>query len=88
MKRGVIVAVLSLACAGAYAQALDPNVTPEFRAWQQRNPWYGADMERTEFARKYMRQLAQERPELQGKALLDEVSRKTRQTFAGKAQKR
>ena len=83
-----MVLLLSLACASALAQPLDGNVTPEFRAWMQRNPWYGTDMERTEFARKTMKQLATERPELQGKALLDEVSRKTRQAFAGKAQKR
>jgi hypothetical protein len=81
-------AVLSLAGACALAQPLDDNVTPEFRAWMQRNPWYGTDMERTEYAREQMKQLLKERPELQGKALLDEVSRRTRQNFAGKAQKR
>jgi hypothetical protein len=90
--RGLVVAALALACASASvsvcAQVLDDNVTPEFRAWQERNPWYGTDTERTEYARNTMKQLLKERPELQGRALLDEVARRTRQAFSGKAQKR
>jgi hypothetical protein len=54
------------------------------------NPWFGADPERTEFARNYARQLQKERPELVGRPLLDAVSKKVAETFgpAGKAQKR
>jgi len=92
MKPAMMIAVLSLACACATvaAQALDDNLTPEFRAWHKANPWYGADRERTEFARNYFKQLVQERPDLSGRPLLDAVSRKVAETFgpAGKTQKK
>ena len=90
--------IAALAFAGAaalmqaqtQAQVLDDNVTPEFRAWLVENPWFGADRERTEFAKNYARQLLKERPELTGRALLDAISAKVERTFgaAAKPQKR
>jgi len=89
-KSSLLLVLLSLVCTVALAQRLDDDLTPEFKRWQVANPWFGADPERTEFARNYARQLQKERPELVGRPLLDAVSKKVAETFgpAGKAQKR
>jgi hypothetical protein len=83
MKLKWLFVALSFACvsAGVQAQLLDDNVTPEFRSWQAANPWYGADPERTKFAREYAKQLVKEKPGLGGRALLDAVSRAVAQKF-------
>ena len=83
MKLKPLLVALSFACAsaGVQAQLLDDNITPEFRSWQAANPWYGADKERTEFARNYAKQLRKEQPNLSGRALLDAVSRAVAKKF-------
>ena len=83
MKLKLLLAVLGFACVSALAQAqaLDDNLTPEFRKWQASNPWYGADPERTKFANDYARQLRKEQPNLTGRALLDAVARAVAKKF-------
>jgi len=53
----------------------------ELKSWRAQNPWYGSDYPRTEFALRYAKQLRKERPDLSGRALLDEVSTKVNETF-------
>lgn len=59
----------------------DYSKTPEFQNWQSANPWYGTDRAKTEFALLYAKQLKQDRPELTGKAFLDAVSDRIKETF-------
>ena len=81
LKMLLLVLGFAGASALAQAQALDDNLTPEFRKWQASNPWYGADTERTRFANDYARQLRKEQPGLTGRALLDAVSRAVAKKF-------
>ena len=53
----------------------------ELKSWKAENPWFGSDYARTQFAVRYARQLQQERPDLVGRPLLDNISAKVRDTF-------
>lgn len=56
----------------------------EIRSWTAQNPWYGSDYSRTAFAVSYAKQLQKERPDLTGRALLDELTNKVNETFGDK----
>jgi small-conductance mechanosensitive channel len=65
--------------------ATDYSKTPEIKSWKADNPWYGTDYAKTSFAMRYAKQLQREQPDLVGRAFLDAVSDKVRDTFgAGK----
>lgn len=59
----------------------DNSTNPEFMNWQSRNPWYGRDRARTEFALLYAKQLRQERPDLIGLPFFDAVATKVEEVF-------
>ena len=58
------------------------EITPEFRAWNAENIWFGADRAKTEFSLLYAKQLRQDHPDLVGRAFFDTVTAKVKNTFS------
>lgn len=65
---------------GAQSQQ-DPSQDPAFVAWQSANPWYNEDYEATLYAEQIAPIVS--RKGLQGKALLDEVTKLVAKKFPG-----
>ena len=57
--------------------------TPEFKAWQAENAWFGPDRRKTALAMGIAEELRQKEPALQGKAFLDRVVAEVNETFGG-----
>jgi septal ring factor EnvC (AmiA/AmiB activator) len=64
--------------------AADNPKSVEVQKWTAENRWFGSDYPRTEFAMRYAKQLAKEKPDLTRQALLDAVSTKVNETFGEK----
>jgi TolA-binding protein len=66
------------------ADSRDSSKSPELKRWKADNPWFGTDYVKTQFAMRYMKQLEHERPDLQGRELLDALSTKVNDTYGAK----
>lgn len=62
----------------------DVSKNLDVKNWRADNPWFGSDYPRTQFAMHYIKQLQQERPDLNGRDLLDALSTKVNETFGAK----
>ena len=49
--------------------------------WRAKNPWFGSDSSKTEFALNYARQLRTKNPELTGRPFLNAVSARVKKKF-------
>ena len=65
------------------ALAADFASIPGFESWHPANRWFGSDRARTEYAILYAKALHAEQPDLAGRALLDALSLRVREIFAG-----
>jgi septal ring factor EnvC (AmiA/AmiB activator) len=59
----------------------DVTRSVSFDSWHADNSWFERDRARTEFAVLYAKELRQQRPDLSGRAFLDAVSAKVKETF-------
>lgn len=57
-------------------RAAPPPPSPEYKAWEAENPWFGADKKKTNRAVLMGAVVADENPELKGKAFFDELDRR------------
>lgn len=60
-----------------------PALQPWFKAWQEKNPWYGTDEVRSSLAMGISRQLRKEGSELMNEAFLNEVASRVEKYLGG-----
>lgn len=65
----------------AAVSSASPTTSADVTSWKADNPWFGTDYAKTQFAMRSIKQLQQDRPDLSGRKLLDELSAKVNQTF-------